>query len=975
MFIRGIIFIIILLAKLSAFAADVNLVANAKGELLFINVKSDDNPNCYVNNSSKNITFICNKPISKFIRNSLYYGYFKEASFSSDRKQVSLPLKAKDVFAIKKSNDKNSFQIIGNKRISSKIELVKDTKKVNKSKKSLSKKIVSNIDNIKKKNKDKEVKNNLSAKKSEVNKKAIVVKESKDLQMVRLYSDEKFISLEFPISTKVASAAFEREGYFWLVFNNKENIDISSIKDFFMDVKIIPDKKNLIIRFAHNLSGEIKSESKNDKWIFKLSRNKSTLLMPITTLMEYSNPGSLGLAFLVEKKADLVRVVDPDIKDYITIIPMGKVSSGIAIKRNFIDFNLPKTAQGLVVIEKSDNIKVGSHDNYVEIISSNYVSDLEIGSDISDISRDALEDSIMPSTRNTKTLLPYFDGIRYLDENFSNDKAALFRAIAKSGSVEEINKNRFNLLRFFFKHNFFKEAGISLSLIERSNPKFFESNIRLRFLKGVLYALNNNNIYAVRIFNDIINDPKLSKSFLDEVNLWINYNLSLQDADMGKMGYVKNANKFIFTYSSKLQWKIVLAELEYLLKQKNISKQDFNDITYILDNMSNPPDIHTKYFEDSLAFFVGKYYAVKGDTNIAKGYFKKLINNWQDSHNRSRSEFELVKIEEKTGLLSRESAIKRLEKISSLWRGGNLEYDIMLVMADFYKKDRKLVHAMRVYNYILHNFPRHSKDIDVTNNIAKLFNNIFKPGGYVEILDDFTVVSLFNEFRELTPIGSSGDQIVISIAKRLLNLDLLDSAEKLLRYQVDYRLKFDEKVSIANNLSLLYIMNDKSEKAVEILNKTDKYNYSYEEYLERLRIKAHAFIQQKKYSEVLKLISQDRSFDADLLREEVYFKEEKWNNLMPMLELKLKDKLNTKTEFGEYEAKDIVKLAIAYAMTDNKKKLNYMKNNLKIANENIKNVINYLSYYPEDIDYSDIAVSSGITHFSEFLDIYKKKLF
>ena len=957
---------------MSIFAAETNLVASAKEEILFINVKSEDNTNCYVNNASKHITFICNRPIKQLIRNSLYYVYFREASFSADRKQISLPLKAKDIFAIRKSNDKNSFKIIGNKNISSKVELIKDTRRHNNK---ISKKIANSLNHIRKKNKGEISHKKLDISKKEARKEVISISKSpEDLNLVRVYSDDKFISLEFPIDTKIANAAFEREGYFWLVFNGKEDVDLSSMREFFSDIKIIPNDKNLIIRFSHNLSGYIRSEAKNNKWVFHFSRDKSHILTPITTLIEYSNPASLGLAFSVEKKYSAIRIMDPDIKDYITIIPMNRISTGIPIKRNFIDFNLLQTAQGLVIAEKADNIKFKFYNNYIEIISANYVHDLEGGIELRDVTKEKLQNLVVSSAKNIKTLLPYLDGNKYLEENFFSDKSVLLNAVTKSSSLHELNHNRLQLLYFFFRHNFFKEAFIYLNLIEQTEVDFFHSNIRLRFLKAVLYTLNNNNVYAVRIFDDIIKSLGLEKSFLDEVNLWKNYNLFLQGGDMKKMEYVKNINKFIFTYSLRLQSKIVLAELEYLLKQTNISKEDLNDVTYILDNM-NPPEIYTDYFKNSFNFFMGRYYAIRGDTNIAQGYFQNLRNKLGDSYNRSRSEFELVKIQEKNEMISKADAINRLNKISTLWKGGDLEYDIMLAIANFYKEDKKLVKSMRAYDHILKNFPANSMDIAVTNNIVGLFNSIFKPGGYIEILDDFTVVSLFNEFRELTPIGSAGDQIVISVAKRLLNLDLLDAAEKLLRYQVDYRLKFDDKVSIANNLALLYIMNHKPQDAVEILNKTDKYNYSYKEYLERLRIKAHAFVYQNKYSAALKLILQDRSFDADLLREEIYFKEENWHSLIPMLELKIKDKLNKKLLFTEYEIKDLAKLTIGYAMTNNRAKLNHIKRNININNQNVKDVINYLSYYPKKFDYSDIVITSGISHFSEFLDIYKKKLF
>ena len=41
----------------------------------------------------------------------------------------------------------------------------------------------------------------------------------------------------------------------------------------------------------------------------------------------------------------------------------------------------------------------------------------------------------------------------------------------------------------------------------------------------------------------------------------------------------------------------------------------------------------------------------------------------------------------------------------------------------------------------------------------------------------------------MTPIGRQGDEMVRLLAKRLVEVDLLDQATELLRHQVDNRLK------------------------------------------------------------------------------------------------------------------------------------------------------------------------------------------
>jgi hypothetical protein len=967
-----IIVIILLLCNISSHANTLTSVAKAGS--LFINLEAAKDTRCYVNNSSKTITFICNKPISGVSKNPLFEQYFSSISLSKDKTKAFLTLHSADTFAVKTSGNKNSFKIIGKKNAkkiedirqkstSTKIEKLSSNAKIAKPKKvaaALGAKIDAHLNKAQIQPLDAPVQNNVAP---------------IDDKVVRLSSDESFISIEFPFDQNIGCAAFSREKYLWFAFSTKIQANFSALEKYFSDFKIIPDKDNIIIRFKHNLSGAMNSELRNGKWFFKLAKNPKLHLSPIITLTEYSNPASRGMSFLINKISAPITVNDPDISDQITIIPLYEAGAAVAVRRNAVDFELLQTGQGIAVVRKSDNIKVKFSDRNLEIISPNYVSDLEVPSEVLDATKDALEKDISPLGSNAKTLLPYFDGIKYTDQNFLTDRMRITKQIIGSKSPEELNNNRFKLLRFYFKHGLFKEAMVYLNVIKMSDKDFFDRNLNLKFLKAVLYVLNHEYMEASRSLDEVEKDPNLQEFFREEVALWKKYNFVNQDIKVDNLGYVKNADRFLFVYPIKLRWNIALSELELLLYKEQQTEQDAKDALYIVDNMSDAPESTSNHLKNSLAFFTAKYNLGIGETNAAKRYFTKLASVFADPENKARAEFELVKILIKQGEIKQSDAIYRLEKASTLWRGDDLEYELMLVVADLYRKNKELIKSMRIYDYILKNFSKDAKNLAITAEMVKIFNEIFRPGGYVEILDDFTVVSLFNEFRELTPIGPVGDQIVISVARRLLNLDLMDSAESILKYQVDYRLQSEEKVAIANNLAFVYIINGKPEKAIDVLNQTDKYNYNYKEYLERLRIRASALIKQQKYEQALTIISQDKNFEADLLREEVLFKQARWDELIPMLEAKLMDKLINKKDLMEYENKDVIKLAIAYSLSQKYNKLAYMKNNVKTQNKNITSVINYLSYHQKNLNYDDIAGTSGVNHFNQFLDIYKQKLF
>ncbi len=79
---------------------------------------------------------------------------------------------------------------------------------------------------------------------------------------------------------------------------------------------------------------------------------------------------------------------------------------------------------------------------------------------------------------------------------------------------------------------------------------------------------------------------------------------------------------------------------------------------------------------------------------------------------------------------------------------------------------------------------------------------------------------LFYDFRELTPIGSRGDEMIRRLADRLVSVDLLDQAAELLQYQVDHRLQGAARAQVATRLAVIYLMNRKADRALATLRAT-----------------------------------------------------------------------------------------------------------------------------------------------------------
>src|SRR4029077_16577195 len=69
---------------------------------------------------------------------------------------------------------------------------------------------------------------------------------------------------------------------------------------------------------------------------------------------------------------------------------------------------------------------------------------------------------------------------------------------------------------------------------------------------------------------------------------------------------------------------------------------------------------------------------------------------------------------------------------------------------------------------------------------AALFAQLFlSPKG--EDMKPIDALAMFYEYRELTPIGRRGDEMIRRLADRLVAVDLLDHAAERVAYHVDHR--------------------------------------------------------------------------------------------------------------------------------------------------------------------------------------------
>jgi hypothetical protein len=157
--------------------------------------------------------------------------------------------------------------------------------------------------------------------------------------------------------------------------------------------------------------------------------------------------------------------------------------------------------------------------------------------------------------------------------------------------------------------------------------------------------------------------------------------------------------------------------------------------------------------------------------------------------------------------------------------------------------------------------------------------------GRADELGDVAALTLYYDFRQLTPSGLRGDEMIRNLARRLVKVDLLTQAAELLEYQVDSRLKGVAQAQIAADLAVIRIADRDPEAALRVLHRTRLAGLSPQLERQRRILEARALIDAGRQELALDLLSKVSGQDADLLRVDGYWKSKNYVAAGELLEV------------------------------------------------------------------------------------------
>lgn len=671
-------------------------------------------------------------------------------------------------------------------------------------------------------------------------------------------SGPREVSLVIPWTEPAAAAIFRRAGFLWAIFDRYQQLDVDALAragaPFVTYVEQLPYRNNTIVRMVTQpgLNPFVRREGL--AWImdFRALPLRPTRTIEVRPQFDRENP---NLFLPITEAGRTVAVEDPEVGDFFLAVPVIPLGYGVFPERNYADLDMPATAQGVVVIPKSDGVRAQA---------SRIGIDVDVDGGIA-VSRQALAaggDVAIPfeSAEQLQRILNLPDWQIGNDADYNRTKQAL--QFALGDEREEIREEaRYRLARYQFVNGFFAET-LAITRIMRDNTPQIEGTGAFRALRGATNLMMRRYDEALEDFNHF------SLTNEDDVRFWS----AIAKAQVGDP--VLEAETIIKTGSTIESYpRRIKIPLAILAAEATIAAGDDFGAQGFLDMIrQEKPRPHE---QAAITYLDGMLNQKIGELQVALDQFKAA----EESQSRlyqtlaSRERYEL---EHQLGEVTTAELIENLERLRYRWRGDDLELGILHRLADLYMDQNDYGEALRTLKLAASYFRDDPGVEQVASRMNEVYAKLYLEGAADE-LSPITAIALFDEFSDLLPPGRRGDEMIRKLADRLVSVDLLDQAAVLLERQVEFRLAGPDQARVGGRLALVHLLNRQPQKALQVLQDTNSGQLTRELQASRRRLQARALTELNRSDEAIVLLGADMSPESKQLRAEIYWRSQNWS--------------------------------------------------------------------------------------------------
>ena len=701
------------------------------------------------------------------------------------------------------------------------------------------------------------------------------------------------VTLTFPGASGRGVAAFVRGATAWIVLDGSTAIDATKLAaalgNFPASVEASSGDGTGIIRIGLKQPEQIAAHSEGAD--LKIVLAPSIAGAPIATgfMRDDDDPAQATLITLLPGAVHTVTLNDPDAGDTLTAVPAA-AGRAVLAPRRYAEFTLLSSAAGLVVDPLVDDLTVAATGARVKITRPGGL---------------ALTPSSLPFADTPAMLArggegsPSFLNFAHwsaANTNFLDTERRLRERIA-AAKPEDATKQSLTLAHFYIANGFSAEALGMIGLIQQSEPAL-EGDPQLQTMRAAAD-------YMMGRYRDAHNDI-VGAAFDGDRHAMFWRGLTdaaLENWDGARAGLTE-AEPVLKQYPAEWQARARIAMAKAALASGGIETADAA-LSKLPRDLPKPLMLEAELARAQL-------YAQEGRNHVASTLFAAVEKSGND---RAAAEaiYDDVSARLNAGTMPPAEAIGTLEHLRFRWRGDALELRTLRKLGSLYfargdwRKGLETLHVAAVY------FPNDDQARQAEDDMRAAFAGLFLKGK-ADKMPPIEALSLFYDFIDLTPIGPDGDDMIRHMSDKLVAVDLLGPAAKLLDYQVNKRLDGVARAQVATRLAMIYLMDRKPEQAMTVLRATFISGLPDDLNRQRILLEARALAGLKQWDQAQEMIALDTSPEAQRLRADIYWEAGNWALAATNAEQLLGNRWQDSAPLNDDERKEVMRAGVAYSL-------------------------------------------------------------
>jgi hypothetical protein len=703
------------------------------------------------------------------------------------------------------------------------------------------------------------------------------------------------VKISFPFQTRSAAAAFERDGIVTLIFESAEALDRSSINALNGGPILFTEATRRgplnILRFTMAQRAFTRLSPLGQGWVLTLGDESIAETLPLALERSVDNKGKSTVDISIKDSAGIHWIEGAAPGERIAVVTAFAPARGLPKPQRFVEFEALQSAQGIAVVALSDDIVVKPG---IEKITITTAGGLLVSQAIEPEGESERPTPVGMGTTFVVDRQTWLSERRGVVREGAWVRAAAVAAARPSERVEA----RFVLARFLSANDLASEAKGVLETIAADDPKGAASR-PIALLRGIV-AFQMNRLGEARALlaaPSLADDPEatLWRAAVDARTLRWREALS---------GFRRSAD-VLEAYPEHLQGPLraLAVRAALVVNQVDYAERETDFLTQLPGTIP----------KEEMALLRARLDEAAGKFDEALAGYRAVADAGDPRPLAAEAGLHATTLALRRKAINSEQAIAALESLSVIWRGDDLEARVLGQLGQLYAETgqwRKAFMTARVAN-------QHFPDNPVTRNLhedmARRFEDLFLTE-QTNSLGRLESLALYYDFKEFTPIGRHGDEIIRRLAERLADLDLLEQAGDLLQHQVDNRLTGAARATVAAKLASLRLVAGKPAQALQVLQDTRLPELPGEIKRARLLLEARSLSDLSRTDLALELLEDESGPEIARLKADILWHSRRWREAGEAHELMLGDRWQGSQTLTDAERNDVMRAGIAYAL-------------------------------------------------------------